>query len=366
MPAALLEVALAWPAVAPPIRVALLGYGLAGAVFHAPLIDAVDGVELAAVVTRDEKRRARAAREHPDTDLLDSADQVWARAAELQLVVVASPNRFHVPLARAAVEAGLAVVVDKPFATSAEEARPLVREARARGVLLTVFQNRRWDGDFLTVRRLVEAGELGAVARFESRFERWRPQLAGTWRESGEPGDAGGILYDLGSHLVDQALQLFGPATRVYAELDVRRDGAQADDDTFVALTHESGIRSHLWASAVAAERGPRFRVLGSAGAFTKFGLDVQEDALRTGGDPRDPHWGREPETGWGELATGEGVRPIETLPGSYQRFYEGMVRALRDGTPPPVDPDEVVAGLEVLDAARLASRERRVVTVKS
>jgi predicted dehydrogenase len=350
--------------VAPPIRVALLGYGLAGAVFHAPLIAAVDGLELAAVVTRDDERRARAARDHPDAVLLESADEVWARAGDLDLVVVASPNRFHVPLARAGVDAGLAVVVDKPFAAGADDARPLVREARERGVLLTVFQNRRWDGDFLTVRRLVDAGELGAVARFESRFERWRPQLAGTWRESGEPGDAGGLLYDLGSHLVDQALELFGPAAQVYAELDARRPGAQTDDDTFVALTHESGVRSHLWASAVAAQRGPRFRVLGSAGTFTKYGLDVQEEALRAGGDPRDANWGREPETSWGELATGEAFRRIETVPGAYQRFYEGVVSALRDGAPPPIDPDDVVAGLEVLDAARLASRERRVVVL--
>ena len=347
-----------------PIRVALLGYGLAGAVFHAPLIDAVDGLELAAVVTRDEERRARAAREHPDAMLLDSADEIWARADDIDLVVVAAPNRFHVPLAHAGVEAGLGVVVDKPLAVSAAEARPLVSEARRRCGLLTVFQNRRWDGDFLTVQRLVEAGGLGAVTRFESRFERWRPQLAGTWRESGDPADAGGVLYDLGSHLVDQALQLFGPAAHVYAELDVRRPGARADDDVFVALTHESGVRSHLWASAVAAQPGPRFRVLGGAGAFTKFGVDVQENALRTGGDPRDPSWGREPERSWGELATGEAVRRIETVPGAYQRFYERVVRALCEGAPPPVDPDDAVAGLAVLDAARLASRERRVVVI--
>jgi predicted dehydrogenase len=352
--------------VAPPIRVALLGYGLAGAVFHAPLIAAVDGLELAAVVTRNEERRSRARREHPEAVLLGSAEDVWERAGDVDLVVVASPNRFHVPLARAAVAAGLAVVVDKPLAASAEEARALVREARERGVLLTVFQNRRWDGDFLTVRGLLETDQLGTVARFESRFERWRPQLSGGWRESEKPEDAGGLLYDLGSHLVDQALQLFGPAAQVYAELDTRRAGARTDDDTFVAVTHESGIRSHLWMSAIAADQGPRFRILGSAASFTKYGLDVQEDALRAGGDPRDPAWGREPEEHWGELATGDGARRIETVPGAYQRFYDGVAGALRDDAPPPVDPDQVVAALEVLDAARLAARERRVVRLRS
>jgi len=348
--------------VAPQIRVALLGYGLAGAVFHAPLIAAVDGLALAAIVTQSEERRSRARREHPEAALLGSDEEVWERAGEVDLVVVASPNRFHVSLARAAVAASRAVVVDKPLAASADEARSLVRDARDRGVLLTVFQNRRWDGDFLTVRRLLEAEELGTVARFESRFERWRPQLSGGWRESGEPEDAGGLLYDLGSHLIDQALQLFGPAAEVYAELDARRAGARTDDDTFVALTHESGVRSHLWMSAIAAQQGPRFRILGSAGSFTKSGLDVQEDALRDGGDPRDPGWGREPKEHWGELSTGDGARRIETVPGAYQRFYEGVVGALREDAPPPVDPDQVVAALEVLDAARLAAAERRVV----
>jgi predicted dehydrogenase len=352
--------------VAPPIRVALLGYGLAGAVFHAPLIAAVEGLELAAIVTRNEERGSRARREHPGAVLLGSAEEVCERAGELDLVVVASPNRFHVPLARAAVSAGLAVVVDKPLAASADDARTLVREARDRSVLLTVFQNRRWDGDFLTVRCLLETGRLGTVARFESRFERWRPELSGGWRESGEPEDAGGLLPDLGSHLVDQALLLFGPAAHVYAELDARRDGALTDDDTFVALTHESGVRSHLWMSAVAAQQGPRFRILGSTGSFTKYGLDVQEDALREGGDPRDPGWGREPDQDWGELATGDEIRRVETVPGAYQRFYEGIVRALREDAPPPVDPDQVVAALEVLDAARLAARERRLVRLTS
>ena len=347
---------------APPIRVALLGYGLAGAVFHAPLITAVDGLELAAIVTGNEERRSRARRDHPEAVLLGSAEEVWERPGELDLVVVASPNRFHVPLARAAVVAGLAVVVDKPLAASADEARALVRESRERGVLLTVFQNRRWDGDFLTVGQLLGSGQLGTVARFESRFERWRPKLSGGWRESGDPEDAGGLLYDLGSHLVDQALQLFGPAAQVYGELDARRAGARTDDDTFVALTHESGVRSHLWMSAVAAEQGPRFRILGSKAAFTKYGLDVQEDALLDGGDPREPRWGIDPEEHWGKLATGDGARRIETVPGAYQRFYEGLVPAMREGAAPPVDPDQVVAALEVLDAARLAARERRVV----
>ena len=349
----------------PPIRVALLGYGLAGAVFHAPLIAAVEGLELAAIVTRDDERRTRARRDHPSAALLASPEEVRERAGDFDLVVVAAANRAHVPLARSSIQAGLAVVVDKPLAENADAGRSLVRDARERGVMLTVFQNRRWDGDFLTVRGLLEEGALGEVGRFESRFERWRPELSGGWRESGDPQDAGGLLNDLGSHLVDQALFLFGPAAQVYAELDTRRAGAQTDDDSFVALLHESGVRSHLWMSAVAAQLGPRFRVLGSRAAYIKFGIDVQEELLHAGRRPDDPLWGREPEDRWGSLGAGDELRRIPTVPGAYQRFYEGVALALRDDAPPPVDPAGVVAGLEVLDAARKSARERRVVELR-
>ena len=349
----------------PPIRVALLGYGLAGAVFHAPLIASVEGLELAAIVTHDEERRARARRDHPNAALLGSPEEICERVGDLDLVVVAAANRAHVPLARSSIEAGLAVVVDKPLAASAGEGRSLVRDARERGVMLTVFQNRRWDGDFLTIRGLLEEGALGEVARFESRFERWRPELSGGWRESGDPQEAGGLLNDLGSHLVDQALFLFGPAAKVCAELDTRRAEAQTDDDSFVALLHESGVRSHLWMSAVAAQLGPRFRVLGSRAAYVKFGIDVQEELLHAGRRPDDPLWGREPEDRWGSLGAGDELRRIPTVPGAYQRFYEGVMSSLREDAPPPVDADGVVAGLEVLDAARKSARERRVVELR-
>jgi predicted dehydrogenase len=333
------------------MRVALIGYGVAGAAFHAPVIDAVPELELGAVVTRDEARRAAVRERYPGAQVLDDAEEVWGGGFDL--VVVAAPNRVHVPLARAAIEAGIPVVVDKPLATSAAEARELVALAAEQGVLLTVFQNRRWDGDFLTLRRLLDDDALGLVHSFESRFERWRPEVGPGWRERGEPEEGGGVLLDLGSHLVDQALQLFGPARDVYGERDVRRAGAKVEDDAFVAVTHESGVRSHLWMSAVAAQLGPRFRVLGDRAAYVKHGLDVQEDALRAGRGPDEPGWGREPEDRWGLLGTEGGTERVPTEPGDYRRFYEGVVAALRDGTPPPVDPADAVAALEVIDAAR-------------
>jgi predicted dehydrogenase len=346
------------------IRVALVGYGLAGAVFHAPLIAVVDGLDLSAIVTRDPERRARARRDFPGAELLESADEIWERPGAFELVVVAAPNRVHVPLARAAIDAGIAVVVDKPLAAAASEARELVDAARARDVVLTVFQNRRWDGDFLTASRLVAEQALGRVFRFESRFERWRPELSGGWRELPGAEEAGGLLFDLGSHLVDQALVLFGPVRQVYAELDVRRPGATVDDDSFVALTHVTGVRSHLWMSSVAAQSAPRLRVLGDRAAYVKYGMDVQEEALHQGLRPRDPGWGEEPEEHWGLLGAGDRVERIRTDPGAYERFYEGVAAAIRDGSPPPVDPEDAVSALEVLDAARASAREDKVVAV--
>lgn len=346
-------------------RVALIGYGLAGAYFHAPYITAVDGLELAAIVTRDPERRERAGRDHPDAELLDEPGAVWERAAELDLVVIAAPNRAHVPLATAAIDAEIGVVVDKPFANTAEDAQAVVRAARARGVFLTVSQNRRWDGDFLTVRRLLAEGRLGDVHRFESRFERWRPELRDGWRESDAPDEGGGVLLDLGSHLVDQALQLFGRPRLVYAELDRRRRGAAVDDDAFVAVTHESGVRSHLWMSAVAAQGAARFRVVGSRAAYVKHGLDVQEEQLLTGMSPGDAGFGEEPEDRWGMLGAGDDVRPEPTERGDYSGFYEDVAAALRGEAPPPVEPEEAVTALEVLDAARVSAGDGIAIEVR-
>ncbi|EFL25761.1 oxidoreductase family, NAD-binding Rossmann fold domain protein [Streptomyces himastatinicus ATCC 53653] len=352
------------------LRAGLIGYGLAGSVFHAPLIAAADGLALDTVVTASPERQQQVRDEHPGVRIAASADELWARAGELDLIVIASPNRTHVPLARAALEAGLPVVVDKPLAATAAEAEELAALAEARGLLLSAFQNRRWDNDFLTLRKLLADGALGEVLRFESRFERWRPQLKGGWRESGDPAEIGGLLYDLGSHLVDQALTLFGPAVSVYAEVDVRRAGAEADDDTFIAITHANGVRSHLWMSAITAQLGPRFRVLGSEAGYVKYGLDPQEAALREGLRPTESGaWGAEPETAWGRLGAGEspltgGGRPVPTVRGDYPAYYAAIATALRDGTPPPVTAAEAAAALRVLEAARVSATEGRTVRI--
>ncbi|MCQ4211971.1 MULTISPECIES: Gfo/Idh/MocA family oxidoreductase [Streptomyces] len=354
-----------------PLRVGLVGYGLAGSVFHAPLIAATEGLALDTVVTSNPERQAQARAEHGDAlRFAASPDELWQRADELDLIVIASPNKTHVPIATAALKAGLPVVVDKPVAGTAAEARDLAALADERGLLLSVFQNRRWDNDFLTLQKLLADGELGDVWRFESRFERWRPQPKGGWRESGNPEEIGGLLYDLGSHVVDQALVLFGPAAAVYAESDVRRPGAGADDDTFIAITHANGVRSHLYVSATTAQLGPRFRVLGSQAGYVKYGLDPQEAALRDGKRPAagEP-WGVEGESMWGRVGSGEspltgGGRPLATVDGDYPAYYAAVAAALRDGAPNPVPATQAAAALDVLEAARRSARDGVTVTL--
>lgn len=350
-----------------PLRVAIIGYGLAGAVFHAPLVAATPGMTVAAIVTSNPRRQQQARHDFPSAAILPTSDDLWRDPSRYDLVVVAAPNRFHVPLGLAALQAGLPVVIDKPIAASVADATQLIEASKRAGKLLTVFQNRRWDGDFLTVRQLLANDLLGQITRFESRFERYRPEpRPDVWREHAAPEEAGGLLYDLGSHLIDQALQLFGKPVRVYAEVDRSRPGALVDDDSFVALQFASGVHADLWMSAVARILGPRMRVLGLRGSYEKWGLDPQEDALRTGMRPGDPDWGREARERWGHLSTDiVGLHfdgPVETLPGSYERYYALLRDALVSGGEPPVDPASVVEPLRVIQAAQQSARTGTVV----
>ena len=343
------------------LKGAVIGYGLAGAAFHAPLISATPGLAVTTIVTSDPGRREQALRNHPGVHVASTSEELWQSADEHDFVVVAARNDAHVPLAERALDAGLAVVVDKPLAPSAAQAAVLVEHARVRGKLLTLFQNRRWDADHLTLRRLLAEDALGEVHRYESRFERWRPEATQAWRETAGAQEGGGVLLDLGSHLVDHALQLFGPVSSVYAEVDNRR-GSPGDDDAFVALRHASGTYSHLWMSSVAGAPGPRLRVLGSRAAYLVADVDGQEDALRSGRRPDDGGaWGVEPESRWGLLVKGEESEAVPSEPGAWPAFYTEFERALREGGPPPVDPADGVRTLEVIDAARRSAAERQV-----
>jgi predicted dehydrogenase len=349
-------------------NVAIIGYGLAGRVFHGPLIAATAGLRVAAIVTSDPARRRQAQADHPGVVLHDTPEQLWATVDKLSAVVIATPNASHAPLATQAIDHGLAVVVDKPMALSAREATQLIDHAEQKRTPLTVFQNRRWDSDQLTLANLLKEGALGTVQRYESRFERWRQKpKPEVWRERTTPEQGGGLLLDLGSHLVDQALHHFGPVQTVYAEIDKRR-GTPADDDAFLALTHVSGVISHLHASAVTAAPGPRLRVLGSEGALVVREVDSQEDRLRAGQRPdTTPDWGEEPEHARPRLIAGERSIPLRPERGAWQTFYArfhdvlaGQVLVAQGLL--PVDPRDAVECLRVLEAARESAASGRTV----
>jgi Predicted dehydrogenases and related proteins len=333
------------------LRVGLIGYGLGGSAFHAPLVSATPGLQLAAVVTRDPSRRAEVQRRYGGARLVDDVSALWGMARELDLVVVTSPNATHVAYARAALEAGLHVVVDKPFAATADEARMMGALAERVGRFAVPFQNRRWDGDFLTVQRLLHEGALGAIHRFESRFERLRPTAKPGWTQPGAAERCEGIVYDIGSHLIDQALHLFGPVTEVYAELARRHPEVVVEDEAFVSLAHAGGVRSHLYMSAAAAQPGARFSVWGSRAAYVKHGLDGQEAALRAGAIPSGEDWGAEARAHWGTVGAGSEVHLEPTEHGAYPAFYAGVERAIRGKGPPPVRVADAVAYLEVIEA---------------
>ena len=327
------------------ISTALVGFGLAGRVFHGPFLADDARYRVDTIVTSAPERAAEAARLHPDARVVARLEDALATGPDL--VVVATPPATHVPTARAALEAGCAVVVDKPLCADPDEGHALITRAEELGRPLTVFHNRRWDSEFLTLRRLLADGALGEVRRFESRIERWKTVETKPWKAAATWREGGGVLFDLGSHLIDQALVLFGPVVDVHAEVSAHLGGA--DDDAFVSLLHESGVRSHLTVSTTTAQPGARMRVLGSRAAFVKERGDVQADQLVAGMSPSDPEYGREPAAASGVLGTGSDTRQVPSEPGRYQRFYELLADALLDGGPVPVDPRDALAVVELV-----------------
>lgn len=342
------------------VRAVLIGYGLAGEEFHGPLLERASGIDVTAIVSSDPERAQRARAAHPGARLLDSAERVWEHADDFDLVVVATPNATHVALARAAIDRGLPVVVDKPIAPTAQEARELVEHAEAAGVPLTVFHNRRWDAEQRALRELLSGGRLGRLLRVEARLERWSAANGRTpWRQSSDAAAGGGILLDLGPHLVDQAIALLGPVHGVYAEIATGRGGVA--EDVFLALRHRGGVHSHLWAADRVAP-GPRLRAVGSDAIYVVESPDPQEEALRAGnarGGPAPSHWGR--------LLTGpDGAgEPVAFPPGGWGGFYPAVAAALRGEGAQPVTPREALAVVEVLDAAQLSAETGQVVTLR-
>ncbi len=342
----------------PALRVGLIGYGYAGQTFHAPWIAGVPGLQLAAVSSRD---TARLHADWPGVEVLPDAHALIARD-DLDLVVIASPNDSHHPLARAALAAGRHVVVDKPFTLTLAEARELTALAEARGRLLSVFHNRRWDGDFLTLRALIRRGDLGRIVHLESAFDRYRPVVRERWRESAAPG--AGLWFDLGPHLLDQALQLFGTPQAIALDQAVLREGGRSDD-WFQARLRYPGLRVVLRASMLAAAASPRFVVHGTQGSWLKQGLDPQEDALKAGARPTwptAPGWGVDTQPSLLTRPSGDALRTetLPLLPGCHGAFYAGMRDALRGDGDNPVPAQQACAVMAWLELGRRSAREGR------
>jgi len=343
------------------INVGLVGYGFASKTFHAPLIQATEGLDLVAVSSSD------AAKVQADLAVeVEPQAQALCQRSDIDLIVIPTPNSTHFPLAKAALMAGKHVVVDKPFTVTLSEARQLKALAIDKERLVSVFHNRRWDSDFLTIKALLEAGTLGRITGMESRFDRFRPDVRDRWREKALPG--GGIWYDLGPHLLDQACELFGMPSAILLDLASRRDNAKADDD-FVALLEYNGFRVSLSAGTLVAEPTPRFRVHGTQGSYCKHGLDPQEDRLKAGESPT-PGWG-EDTPGTLTLREGKGEEaPLvnhehPTQPGDYLAYYQGVAAAIRNKAPLPVDIDDALRNVMLLEAGLDSHRQRRWIALK-
>jgi scyllo-inositol 2-dehydrogenase (NADP+) len=345
------------------LGVLLLGYGLAGRVFHAPLIGACTGLELRAVVTADPERRAQALGDMPGVRIHPSSAAALQEADGIDLVVVANANEAHVPDALRAIGAGLHVVVDKPLAGSLEQAQEIAAAAQQAGVQVHTFQNRRWDADFLALREMAGTGMLGSLHRLESRFERLRVEPKGNWRESAAPEQLGGVLLDFGAHLVDQALELLGPVRCVDAYARSVRRPTQADDDMQIVLEHTSGAISLLVGSQVSAFPEPRFLLLGARGGLRVGAGDVQEDQLRAGQRPGSPDWGVQAQPAALAIGQLDGTMEHSTValpPGDWPHFYAGVHAAITESAPPPVPIADVLANMRVLDAARASAAQGR------
>ena len=353
-----------------PLRVGVVGYGLAGRVFHAPFVSAVPGLLLAAIVS---SRTEQIHEAWPGVAVLSSVEEAF-ESPELDLLVIASPNHTHVAFTRRALESGKHVVVDKPVASSSAEVAGLAELASRKGLIFAPFHNRRWDGDFLTVRRLLQGGTLGRLVSFESHFDRFRPQVReATWKERAD--DSNGLLMDLGPHLVDQALALFGPPESLVASVRRDREGSEIDDGFDLWLQYPS-FHVLLRSTLIAAEPSPRFLVHGTRGSYRKLGVDPQEPVLVAGAKvPRlgeETLWLREEPASWGELAVAhDASQPdaldrtrLETMPGDYRGFYSNVRDVIRGDAALQVTPEDARRTLLLLELARESSQKGKQIVV--
>lgn len=342
------------------LRVGMIGYGFASKTFHAPLIAGTADVELAAISSSDE---GKVHADWPQVKVV-ADPQALLEDPSLQLIVIPTPNDTHFPLAKAALNAGKHVVVDKPFTVTLSQARELEALAKAKGMLLSVFHNRRWDSDFLTLKQLLKEGTLGEVRYFESHFDRFRPEVRQRWREM--KGAGSGIWYDLGPHLLDQALQLFGAPVAINVDMAEMRPGAQTTDYFHATLTYPQR-RVVLHASMLVAAESPRYVVHGTRGSYVKYGLDPQEDRLKAGDFPPAEDWGYDMRDGVLTLADGEGVKEetLMTQPGNYPAYYAAVRDAISGRGNNPVTAEEAIQVMELIELGLQSAEKRQTLSLK-
>jgi scyllo-inositol 2-dehydrogenase (NADP+) len=360
-----------------PIRTAVLGYGLGGRVFHCPFVSAVPGLELSAIVVRSPERSAAASAAYPAARIVPAVDEVL-NDKDIDLIVVGTPNGTHTELATAALKAGKHVVVDKPLTATSAEARSLIDLSREQGRVLAPFHNRRYDCDFLTVKKLITEGTLGRVSQVLSHYDRFRPlQRPNSWKEA--TGPANGNLFDLGPHLVDQAIALFGAPTRVTASVRRDRDQTDIDDAADIAFDYTvdgSALRYECHETMLAADPAPRFRVHGTYGSYTKYGVDPQEAALIGGARPpvlgSSEPWLPEAESAWGTLTLAtERKEPVQverskiaSVTGDYRLFYANVRDAIRGEAPLAIPAEDGFRTIRLLELTLQSSQEQRTVEV--
>jgi predicted dehydrogenase len=345
-----------------PIKTALLSYGMSGEIFHAPLLSANTGFTLTSIVQRSSEK---AKQRYPQIKIAKHVDEVFDDAS-IELVVINTPNESHYQFAQQALEGGKHVIVEKPFTVTLQEAESLITLAKKKNKVLTVFQNRRWDGDFMTVKKIVENKWVGKIAEFELHYDRYRNYIeANTWKEEQSPGS--GILYNLGSHMLDQVLVLFGMPTAVDARVGIQRPNGKVEDFYDIRMQY-SDFQAIVKSSYLVREATPRYILHGTEGSFIKYGIDPQEQALKDGKIPGSPGWGSEPKELWGKLnATLDGLHAeghIETMAGNYLMFYRNVFESIREGKPLSVKPEESRDVIKLIELCYESSRSQKAIKI--
>lgn len=342
------------------LRTALAGFGSGGRIYNAPIISSVPGYAIEKILTSSSENIQAAKKNFSEAKIVQDYDEIL-QDDTIDLVIISLPNHLHCSYAKNALLAGKHVVVEKPFTTTVREAEELVQLARQKHLVLSVNHNRRWDSDILTIKKLLEEQKLGEIVEYEARFDRFRHEIKDSWKENCElPGN--GILYDLGSHLIDQALMLFGTPTEVFADIRAQRKGAKTPDN-FELLMFYPNLRVSLKAGMLVKEKGPAFSIFGTRGTYLKYGADVQEEALKQGIKPaNDPNWGKEPESLWGKLNTLEEEKKLESLPGDYRKLYENVYNAILGQEPLAVTAEQSRDVIKVIELACQSHSARRAI----